>query len=180
TRSSCPTTRSRAGSDTFGMPASSRARRRAGWPSSTPPASASSCAALIPPGTRRPSSETSSTSSEKLMSLTRNATVVGRVAAAALGLVIASNAAPASEIAQQPAGRAAPKWHTVAGERHGVSYFRVLRFPEVEYEPGDKLTFDRYHTVDVMYHWLRRWAEEYPSIVELYEVGTSFDGRPIL
>lgn len=114
------------------------------------------------------------------MSLTRNAAVVGRVAAAALGLVIASNAAPAPAIAQQPAGGAAPKWHTVAGERHGVSYFRVHRFPEVEYEPGDKLTFDRYHTVDVMYHWLRRWAEEYPSIVELYEVGTSFEGRPIL
>jgi murein tripeptide amidase MpaA len=42
------------------------------------------------------------------------------------------------------------------------------------------LTFDRYHTVDVMYTWLRRWAERYPEIVELYEVGRSYEGRPIL
>src|SRR5690606_28092362 len=42
------------------------------------------------------------------------------------------------------------------------------------------LTFDRYHTVDVMYAWLRRWAERYPDIVELYEVGRSYENRPIL
>ncbi|MEX0909573.1 MAG: M14 family metallopeptidase, partial [Gemmatimonadaceae bacterium] len=37
-----------------------------------------------------------------------------------------------------------------------------------------------YHTVDVMYTWLRRWAERYPAFVELYEVGKSFEGRPVL
>jgi hypothetical protein len=42
------------------------------------------------------------------------------------------------------------------------------------------LTFDRYHTVDVMYTWLRRWAERYPEMVELYEVGRSYENRPIL
>ncbi len=71
-------------------------------------------------------------------------------------------------------------WVTVGGERHGVSFFRRERFPGVEYEPGDTLTFDRYHTVEVMYAWLRRWAEQYPTLVDLYEVGRSFEGRPIL
>jgi len=64
--------------------------------------------------------------------------------------------------------------------RHGPSHFPRVRHPEVEYEAGPTLTFDRYHTVDVMYEWLHRWAEKYPEIVELYQVGTSFEGRPIL
>ena len=50
----------------------------------------------------------------------------------------------------------------------------------MEYEAGDKLTFDIYHTPDVMYHWYRLWAEKYPDITELYEVAKSFEGRPIL
>ncbi|UCC25457.1 MAG: hypothetical protein JSU98_17300, partial [Gemmatimonadales bacterium] len=64
--------------------------------------------------------------------------------------------------------------------RHGPSHFPRVRHPEVEYEAGETLTFDRYHTVDVMYSWLERWAEWYPDLVELYQVGTSLEGRPIL
>lgn len=64
--------------------------------------------------------------------------------------------------------------------RHGPSHFPRVQHPEVEYEAGDALTFDRYHTVDVMYTWLERWAERYPEIVELYQVGTSLEGRPIM
>ncbi len=71
-------------------------------------------------------------------------------------------------------------WYTVKGERHGVSFFRQQRHPGVEYEAGERLTFDRYHTVNVMYEWLGRWAEQYPDIVDLYEVGKSFEGRPIM
>jgi hypothetical protein len=64
--------------------------------------------------------------------------------------------------------------------RHGPSHFPRVRHPEVEYEAGDALTWDRYHTVDVMYTWMRRWAERHPDIVEVYQVGTSYEGRPIL
>lgn len=72
------------------------------------------------------------------------------------------------------------KFYTVSGERHGQSFFKKHAFPEVEYEPKSKLTFDIYHTPDVMYHWYRLWAEKYPDITELYEVARSFEGRPIL
>ncbi|HRI80420.1 MAG TPA: M14 family metallopeptidase, partial [Cyclobacteriaceae bacterium] len=51
---------------------------------------------------------------------------------------------------------------------------------EVEYKAGDVLTFDHYHTPDVIYTWYKRWAEKYPDITELYEVAKSFEGRPIL
>ncbi|EAZ79775.1 M14 family metallopeptidase [Algoriphagus machipongonensis] len=72
------------------------------------------------------------------------------------------------------------KFYTVSGERHGPSFFKKYNFPEVEYSAGDVLNFDHYHTVEVMYHWYRVWAEKYPDIVDLYEVGKSFEGRPIL
>ncbi len=72
------------------------------------------------------------------------------------------------------------EWYTVGGERHGISFFKKHQYPEVEYKPGDELTFDRYHTADVMYTWLKKWAAEYPNIVDLYEVARSFEGRPIL
>jgi murein tripeptide amidase MpaA len=71
-------------------------------------------------------------------------------------------------------------WYTVGGERHGIGYFRRHRHPEVEYAPGERLTFDRYHTVDVMYAWLKRWAGQHPGLMALDEVGRSFEGRPIL
>jgi len=64
--------------------------------------------------------------------------------------------------------------------RHGPSHFPRVRHPEVQYEPGETLTFDRFHTLDVMYAWLRRWAERYPDLIEVYQVGTSLEGRPIL
>jgi hypothetical protein len=79
-----------------------------------------------------------------------------------------------------PESQRDPDRYVVGGERHGRSTFPRVRHPEVEYEAGDVLTFDRYHTVDVMYTWMKRWAERYPNIVELYEIGRSFEGRPIL
>jgi hypothetical protein len=72
------------------------------------------------------------------------------------------------------------KFYTISGERHGQSFFKKHEFPEVQYQPGENLTFDIYHTPDVMYHWYRLWAEKYPDITELYEVARSFEGRPIL
>ncbi|MBO6535501.1 MAG: peptidase [Balneolaceae bacterium] len=70
--------------------------------------------------------------------------------------------------------------YTVKGERHGISFFPQYQHPEVEYTPGEQLTFDVYHTVDVMYYWYKKWAQEYPEIVDLYEIERSFEGRPIL
>jgi hypothetical protein len=61
-----------------------------------------------------------------------------------------------------------------------VSFFPQVHHPEVEYEAGETLTFDRYHSLDVVYEWMRRWQERYPDLVEVYEVAKSFEGRPIL
>ena len=73
-----------------------------------------------------------------------------------------------------------PEMYTLEGFRHGVNFFPQVYHPEVEYEAGETLTFDRFHTMDVMYEWMRRWEAEYPELVEVYEVARSFEGRPIL
>jgi hypothetical protein len=79
-----------------------------------------------------------------------------------------------------PESQRDPNRYSVGGRRDGRSTFLRVRHPEVEYEAGDRLTFDKYHTVDVMYTWMKRWAERHPNIVEIYEIGRSFEGRPIL
>lgn len=70
--------------------------------------------------------------------------------------------------------------YTVDGYRHGVSVFKQHHFPEVQYKAGEELLWNQYHTADVMYIWLNRWAEKYPDIFDLYEVGKSYEGRPIM
>jgi len=72
------------------------------------------------------------------------------------------------------------KFYTLKGFRHGVSFFPKVQYPEVEYTPSPELTFDKYHTADVIYHWMRKWAEQYPNLIDMYEVGVSYEGRPIL
>lgn len=71
-------------------------------------------------------------------------------------------------------------FYTVKGYRHGLSYFPKVRYFHVEYEPSENLTFDKYHTVDVIYHWMEKYAEKYPDLIDVYQVGTSFEGRPIV
>jgi hypothetical protein len=70
--------------------------------------------------------------------------------------------------------------YTVSGYRHGVSFFPEVELKSVQYVAGDSLAFDRYHTSDVMYTWLQRWEEMYPELIDLYEVGKSFEGFSIL
>ena len=110
------------------------------------------------------------------MSRSRN---VALVATAAL-LAAAAPVAAQMQTSVPPESERNREYYQLRPERHGTSYFARHRHSQVEYEAGSELTFDRYHTVDVMYTWLRRWAEQYPDIVELYEIGRSYEGRPIL
>lgn len=72
------------------------------------------------------------------------------------------------------------EFYTVSGSRHGISFFPKVQYSHVEYTPGATLTFDKYHSADVIYYWMEKWAEEYPDLVDLYEVAQSYEGRPIL
>jgi hypothetical protein len=70
--------------------------------------------------------------------------------------------------------------YTLTGFRHGVNFFPRVKLEGVQYESTDTLGFDRYHSLDVIYDWLRKWQKEYPDLVDLYEVGKSYEGRPVL
>lgn len=72
------------------------------------------------------------------------------------------------------------KFYTVQGFRHGISFFPKVKYSHVQYEPGATVTFDKFHSADVVYYWMEKWAKEKPDLVEVYEVAHSYEGRPIL
>jgi hypothetical protein len=72
------------------------------------------------------------------------------------------------------------KYYTLSGFRHGISFFPKVKLHDVQYEAGELLTFEKYHSANVIYTWMGRWAEKFPGLVDLYEVGKSYEGRPIL
>lgn len=71
------------------------------------------------------------------------------------------------------------KNYTLSGARHGVSFFPKVKLNSVEYIAGDSLKFDKFHSEEVILTWVRRWAEKYPDLIDLYEVGKSYENRPI-
>lgn len=71
------------------------------------------------------------------------------------------------------------KNYSLSGFRHGVSFFPRVEYKYVEYIAGDSLKFNKFHSQEVIYEWMKRWAEKYPDLVDLYEIGKSFEGRPI-
>ena len=79
-----------------------------------------------------------------------------------------------------PESNDSAKYYTVKGDRHGVSFFPKVQLPHVQYTPTPQLTFDKFHSADVVYYHMERFARQYPDLVELYEVANSFEGRPIL
>ncbi len=87
---------------------------------------------------------------------------------------------PGQQLSSASGKDSKPKNYIVAGTRQGVSFFPKVEFRTVQYKPTDTLAFDKYHSMDVVYAWLNRWQEKYPDLIDLYEVGKSFEGRPIL
>lgn len=69
--------------------------------------------------------------------------------------------------------------YKLSGFRHGVSFFPEVKSENVEYTASDSLTFDKFHSEDVIITWMKRWAEKFPDLINLYVVGESFEGRPI-
>ena len=79
-----------------------------------------------------------------------------------------------------PESDSTSKLYTVKGYRHGISFFPKVKLPYVEYEAGSELSFDKYHSACVFYSWMEKFSERYPELVDFYEVGKSYEGRPIL
>lgn len=80
----------------------------------------------------------------------------------------------------QNTGKKEKHIYTLDGFRHGVNFFQQVEYKSVQYIPGDSLKFDQFHAEEVVLEWMKRWADKYPDLVDLYEVGESFEGRPIM
>ena len=72
-----------------------------------------------------------------------------------------------------------PQMYVVAGERHGVSFFPLVDYPETKPRVGGEMDFSHYHKYAEVISFLRAWAKDYPHIVDLYSVGKTFEGRDI-
>ena len=72
-----------------------------------------------------------------------------------------------------------PRPYTVSGERHGVSFFPAVDYPETKPVTPGRLDFRHYHKLAEVLEFLNAWARDYPNLVELYPVGKTFEGRDI-
>ncbi len=93
------------------------------------------------------------------------------------GIILISSILHAQEPRKSDTGKI--KNYSLSGFRHGVSFFPQVEYKNVEYTAGDSLTFNKFHSQEVIYEWMKRWADKYPDLVDLYEIGKSFEGRPI-
>jgi len=71
------------------------------------------------------------------------------------------------------------KYWTVAGYRHGPSFFPRSFYEETKPLQKDVMDFKHYHTYTEMVGWFKIWAEQYPELVDLYVVAKSYGGRDI-
>jgi hypothetical protein len=72
-----------------------------------------------------------------------------------------------------------PRLYIVGGERHGVSFFPYVDYPETRPKVEGEMDFSHYHKYAEVLYFLKKWEKEYPDLVELYSVGKSFEGRDI-
>ena len=78
-----------------------------------------------------------------------------------------------------PEDKKPPRVYTVRGERHGVSFFPWLDYPETRPLVQGEMDFKHYHMYDEVLSFLKKWEKDYPNLVELYSVGKSYEGREI-
>ena len=63
--------------------------------------------------------------------------------------------------------------------RHGASFFPRSNYPETKPLIDGEIDFKHYHTYDEVIYFLKKWAKDYPNLVDLYSVGKSYEGREI-
>jgi hypothetical protein len=107
-----------------------------------------------------------------------NKTKKGFVLMAAALCLIAFTSSP-TMAQNQPLQKSESKYWTVTGYRHGPSFFPRSFYKEIKPLQNEVMDFQHYHTYTEMVWWFKKWAEQYPELVDLYSVAQSFGGRDI-
>ncbi len=98
---------------------------------------------------------------------------------ASLCVLLASTLTVTHQVSAQVRPDTGRKVHVVPGTRAGPSIFPLVNYKEVQPRVAGELDWQHYHTSEEIEGWMRTWAEAHPNLVELYQVGESFGGRPI-
>jgi hypothetical protein len=69
--------------------------------------------------------------------------------------------------------------YIVKGYRQGKSFFKKTFYPEIKPLKEGELDFLHYHTYDEIIFFLKKWAKEFPDLIDLYVAGETFEGRDI-
>ncbi len=80
---------------------------------------------------------------------------------------------------EKEAEKTEKKFWTVKGYRHGTSFFEHTNYDEIKPFEKGVLDFKHYHTYKEMIWWMKKWADDYPNLIDLYTGGISFEGREI-
>ena len=62
----------------------------------------------------------------------------------------------------------APPIYTVAGERHGVSFFPLVDYPETRPRVEGEMDFFHYHKYAEVISFLKAWAKDHPDTSSTY------------
>jgi hypothetical protein len=105
--------------------------------------------------------------------------VAGLAAMVGIGAVRMGAQAQAPLVTQGQTGSGGKMYRIGGGARDGAA-----TFPKVDYEQMRPLVrgqvdFKHFHTYEEATEILRKWAREYPDLIELYSVGQSLEGREI-
>jgi hypothetical protein len=97
-------------------------------------------------------------------------------AAAVLGLMVFSLT---TTRAQDQAAQEKSKYWTVEGYRHGPSFFPRSFYQATKPLQEGVWDFKHFHTYEEMIWWMKKWAREYPDLMDLYVAAQSFGGKDI-
>jgi hypothetical protein len=92
----------------------------------------------------------------------------------AIGIVLAMS--PVSQSQQVAPGRS---YQVGGGVRDGVSAFPRTDYWQMRPTRAGEVDFKHYHTYEEATALLQMWAARYPSLVKLYSVGKSLEGRDL-
>ena len=68
----------------------------------------------------------------------------------------------------------------IPGLRAGPSAFPAVHYAETRPKVPGQIDWQHYHTRQEIEWFMRKWAKEHPNLVDLYSVGESYGGVPIL
>ncbi len=93
-------------------------------------------------------------------------------------LVIAAFSIAAAQTDSKDKAKA--KYRILKGYRNGTNYFKLTNIEEAKPLVKGELDFKHFHTYSEVNYFLKKWADKYSNLLDLYVGGKSYEGRKIM